>query len=458
MNQAQPTTNNSNTKKRLVTIGILVFAGLLAMYLMSNPPEAQRGSKPKISQMSVEIKTIEPAMYQVYVDSFGTVKPRTQSKLVAQVSGQIDEISPNFREGGFFNKGEWLVTIDDRDYKVDVKVAEASLLDAQQKLAEEQARSSQAKADWQRLGKSGEPNDLVLRLPQLNAAQANVLSAEARLEKAQLALERTKVVAPYDGRILNKQVDVGQVVSNNAHLADIFSSDYVEVRLPINNVDIPLIHLPEQTTDNQQLDAVKVQFSSRFDDQIWHGNVVRTESSIDTSSQQLYVVAQIDDPYTVKQNGRSTLKIGQYLNAKLAGKILSDVIVIPNQSIYQGSYVYVVEEGVLKRRNVDILWKNNQDAVISDGLKFGDQLVLTSLGQVSSGTPVSVNRPTINTAKADTAMRPGEHNFERRFEQLPERLQTKLKAMAEEKGITLEQAMQQHKQQKGNRPAKSAGE
>lgn len=442
--------SKSTLKKRLTAITILSLAVFTFFYLTSNPPTAQRGGKPETPQMTVEAQTIKPQLYQVYVDSFGTVQPRTQSKLVAQVAGQVATISPQFRAGGFFKQGDVLLTIDDRDYKVDVKVAEASLLDAQQKLAEEQARSEQAKTDWKRLGKGGEPSSLVLRLPQLKAAEANVLSAEARVEKAKLALERTKVVAPYDGRILTKVVDVGQVVSNNAHLADIFASDYVEVRLPINNNDIPLINLPEQTSEQSDPEKVRVTFNSRFDDQVWHGSVVRTESSIDTNTQQLYVVAQIDDPYTVKQNGRSTLKIGQYLNAQLAGKILSDVIVIPNQSIYQGSYVYIVEEGVLKRRDIEVLWKNDNDSIISAGLAPGDKLVLTALGQVSSGTPVIINGEQ-RKPQAMAKNRPGqagEHNFEKRFEQLPEKLQAKLKHLAKEQNISLEQAMKMHHQKR----------
>ncbi|MDO6717825.1 efflux RND transporter periplasmic adaptor subunit [Psychrosphaera sp. 1_MG-2023] len=445
--------STSKLKKKLTAIVIMLAAIALAFFIFSNPPVAKREFKAPKAQMTVDVKNIKPELYQVYLDSFGTVKPRTQSKLVAQVSGQIDAISPKFREGGFFKKGDWLVTIDDRDYKVDVKVAEASLLDAQQQLAEEQARSDQARADWKRIGKGGEPNDLVLRLPQLKAAEANVLSAEARLEKAQLALERTKVHAPYDGRILTKQVDVGQVVSNNAYLADIFASDYVEVRLPINNNDIPLINLPEQQQETDIMAPGQVHFSSRFDNQDWAGKLVRTESSIDSNSQQLYVVAQIDDPYVVKANGMTSLKIGQYLTARLAGKILSDVIVIPNKAIYQGSYVYVVEEGVLKRREIQILWKNSSDAIINSGLEEGDRLVLTSLGQVSSGTPVTIN----GEAKV-TKIKPGKNNFERKFDQLPAKAQERIKQLAAEKGVSVDEAMKMHRPRKDKQATSGQGD
>jgi hypothetical protein len=73
----------------------------------------------------------------------------------------------------------------------------------------------------------------------------------------------------------------------------------------------------------------------------------------------------------------------------MAGHTLQDVLVIPNSAIYQGSYVYVVENDVLQRRNIEITWQNDQDAIIKTGLGDGDILVTTALGQVTSGVRVS---------------------------------------------------------------------
>ena len=84
------------------------------------------------------------------------------------------------------------------------------------------------------------------------------------------------------------------------------------------------------------------------------------------------------------------LKIGQYVTAKLQGKTLSGALVIPNSTIYQGTYVYVVEDGVLRRRDIEIDWQNDSEAIISSGLAAGDALVTTALGQVTSGIRVSI--------------------------------------------------------------------
>ncbi|WP_417670440.1 efflux RND transporter periplasmic adaptor subunit [Pseudoalteromonas tetraodonis] len=390
-----------NKQKIIVPAAIIIATIFSVMFIKGNPPKASRFSAPPKAKINVAVKPLQLIDYPVEIDSFGTVKPRTQSMLVAQVSGLIIDINEQFREGGFFEKGDVLLQLDDRDLKAEVKSAQANLLNAEQNLLEEQARGRQALTDWQRLGNESEPSILVLRKPQLAAAQAQVLSAQAQLEKAQLNLERTKIKAPYAGRVLNRSVDLGQVVSNNMQLATIYATDSVEIRLPIKNKDLPFINLPEQYRDgakNQRGSAVNFT-SDLIGEQQWQGQLIRTEGAIDESAQQLYVVAKINDPYKSTSDNQYPVKIGQYVKAKINGKVASQVLVIPNSAIYQGSYVYVVENGTLQRKNIALAWQNALQGIVSKGLEAGSQLVLTPLGQVSSGTPVQIMAATLKAQK-----------------------------------------------------------
>ncbi|MBA6363360.1 efflux RND transporter periplasmic adaptor subunit [Colwellia sp. BRX8-4] len=386
-------TQKPSTLKKLIILAVIIGVTLsLVALIYSNPPQSKRAKPSKAPQMTVATKILAPQRYQVMVESFGTVKPRTQSILFAQVAGQITQVSGQFRDGGFFEKGDVLVQLDDRDYRSEVKVSQANLLSANQVLLEEQARVQQAEADWQRLGNGKVAGVLVLRQPQLESAKAKVLSAQAQLDKAKLSLERTQIVAPYAGRILKKQVDIGQVVTSNSQLATIFAVDYVEIRLPINNKDLSLINLPEVYRDigeQGNKDDVKIS-SDLIGHQSWNGKIIRTESAIDEQSQQLYVVAQINRPYDATTSLGSPIKIGQYVTAQITGKELSNVLVIPSNVIYQGSYVYTVENGLLIRKEVLLGWQNGKESIVESGLVAGDELVLTSLGQVSSGTPVAI--------------------------------------------------------------------
>lgn len=374
---------------------VLVFGGLaaLAALFVLNRPETPRLPGAPPAGIAVETLTVTPVDYPVRLQSYGTVRPRTENTLYAQVAGQVTAVSPNFRAGGFFEQDEMLLRVDPRDYEAAVASARANLVAAEQALQEEEAQAEQVLQDWQRLGNGEAASPLVLRKPQLEAARAAVDSARAALARAELDLERTQIRAPYAGRVLQATADVGQIINTSTELAQIYAVDVVEIRLPVKNRDLAYIRLPESyrhnTATTANLPEVTL-ISELVGEQRWAGRIVRTEGAIDTGTQQLYVVARIDDPYGSKAEGRQPLKINEYVTATIKGDIVPGALVIPNSAIYQGSYVYVVEDGVLRRRDVRIAWQNDTEAIIGAGLAAGDALVLTPLGQVISGTPAIV--------------------------------------------------------------------
>jgi len=379
--------------KKLIPAAIFGGLLLIAVIIRMNPPEAPQRPVFSGPMMTVETRVVAETNYPIMLESYGTVQPRTRSILVAQVGGQIVSVNPNVRDGGFFEEGDVLANIDARDYEADVRIADASLMDARQTLAEAEARTNQAQEDWARLGNTGEAPDLVLRIPQLKAAQAKIISAESTLQKAELDLERTNIVAPFAGRILRKLVDLGQVVSPNTRLAEIYATDVVEIRLPLRNRDLPFIDLPEsyRYSDVARKNGGHVEIRSQLGGETsWDATLVRTEGAIDEIARQLHVIAQIDDPYGRDHEYHAPLKIGQYVTARLEGKTLPHALVIPNNTIYQGAYVYIVENEILRRREIEIAWQNNDEAVIGAGLEPGDILVTTALGQVTSGIRVTI--------------------------------------------------------------------
>lgn len=300
--------------KKLLPLIILGSLLLIAIVIKLNPPAAPQQRSAGGPAMVVETLSVEPRDYSVALESYGIIQPRTRSILSAQVEGQIVGLNPNLRDGGFFERGDVLMTIDSRDYAADELVAEATLADARQMLAEAEARSNQAREDWERLGNEGEIPDLVLRVPQLEAARARVLSAESSLQKARLDLERTQIRAPFAGRVLTKFVDLGQVVSRNTQLAEIFATDIVEIRLPIRNRDLPFVDLPEiyRNSDEPENSGRRVEIRSDLAGHTsWEAELVRTEGAIDETARQLHVIAQINDPFAPPVEGRMQLKIGQ---------------------------------------------------------------------------------------------------------------------------------------------------
>ena len=223
-----------------------VFVAVLLVKLRPQPKKVT----PKRVDPAVEVIAVIPEDIELWVRSQGTVEPRTETLLNAEVSGNVLEVSENFRPGGFFAEGELLVRIDDADYRAEFAARKAALSEQQLLLLEESALTEQARLDWEALGQ-GQATDLVLRKPQLARAEAAVESAQAALIQAERNLQRTQVTAPYAGMVTENFVDVGQSVGgqSGAQLARIFAVDVAEIRLPISIAEMGFLELPDHSAD-----------------------------------------------------------------------------------------------------------------------------------------------------------------------------------------------------------------
>jgi RND family efflux transporter MFP subunit len=378
--------------KWVVPTTVLAVCLAIGITMIRTAPKAERRVPPP-SLPTVEVMTLVPSNFPVTLSSQGTVAPRTESTLIPQVSGQIVRVSENFQSGGFFESGEILLEIDPRDYENSEIVARADLEKARATLDEEEARAAQARLDWKTLSLSTEPNALALREPQLKSARAAVDAAEARLEQARINLERTRIRAPYSGLVLEKNVDVGQYVSPSNVLARIYAVDLVEIRLPLTNDQLAFIDIPETYRDGAGEDRRKppVYLSARVGGETrqWKGRVVRTEGAVDTQSQQIFVIAQVEDPYA-RHHGQP-LKVGQFVEARIGGRVLTGVFDLPRAAVRRNGEVLVVgPHDVIERRRVDVVWSEADRVVVGSGLKRGERISLTPLPFAVSGTKVQV--------------------------------------------------------------------
>jgi len=381
--------------KVLLPIAVIIFAVIVSKTLLAGKQAPDRKAPPPPTPV-VEVAVLQPQNYQLSEHSRGTVQPRTQGNLVAQVGGNIIRVANNFRPGGFFKKGEELLRIDPRDYQVAVTIAESELAQAKLALADEQARSDQALRDWQRLGLDGQPSELTLRKPQLAGARATVAAAEARLTQAKLNLERARVVAPYAGRVLTQTVDVGQFVSPGTILATIYASDALEVRLPLSSRQLAQIEAPRHYRDgvvSQQANTTVTLSADAGNDQHWQwpARLVRTEGAVDASSRQIFVVAQVDDPYARDAEGRPPLKVGQFVEAEIAGRDLEGVYVLPRSALHEPDQAWIVNaDNQLQRQTLSIAWRGTEVVIVSAGLQPGDRVVTSALALATDGTPVRI--------------------------------------------------------------------
>jgi RND family efflux transporter MFP subunit len=384
---------------------VLGIAGSYYWHLVNTIPEPpQHKSPPVITK--VEATRLKPQSYQVKLESRGTVQPRTQTTLIPEIAGTIVEISPSFQKGGFFEKGDLLLKIDPLNYETAVVIAKASLAQAETVFEEEKARAVQAVENWKRLGKTDQPGDLVLRKPQLAEANARVAAAKADLIRAERDLKRTEIRAPYAGRILTQEVDVGQYVSPGTTLGRCYAVDYVEIRLPLTNRQLAFIDLPEayrhEDPDSKAPAPSEVVLTGSIGAQVaeWTGKIVRVEGAIDERSRQLFVVAQVDDPYKKTASDLPPLKIGLFVHASITANTLDNVFVLPRKAVRAGNEVILIDkDNHIRRQKTEPLWADKDSLIIpankKGGLETGQLVCLTPLAFPTEGATVS---PTIDGA------------------------------------------------------------
>lgn len=373
----------------------LVVVSIVVVMIMSGIAKSKRPDIKDTSSQALRVDAIpaKVATLNFSVFSQGSVRPRTETTLVAEVPGKIVSVSSNFIAGGFFRQGETLLQIDPSDYQTALLRAQAVLAARKAQLSDQQARSDQALKDWRNMGRKGEPSDLTLRIPQLAEAKASVQAAEAELKEAERDLERTRIRVPYDGLVRSKKVDVGQFVSPGTPLGVTFAIDIAEIRLPLSGSDIAYLDLPSATRlDRAHRVPVTLVAESAGVSRQWQAEIVRTEGVVDESSRVTYAVAEFIDPYGVLgQSDQDELKMGTFVRAEIQGLRAEDVIVLPRALLQADDTVLVAnEERKLEVRPVTVLRAEPRTVYISEGLSGGELVITTTMDAPIPGTRLAV--------------------------------------------------------------------
>ena len=379
----------------LLPLALLGIAGLAAVTMIRNRPVVET-RPPEIAPPGVRVHVVALEDVELSVRSEGTVRPRTESELVPEVSGRVMSIAPSFAEGGFFEAGDVLITIDPFDYEQAVVSARAQLAQSRLRLAEEEAEAEVAQREWDSLGQ-GDPRALTLREPQLDDARAAVAAAEASLVRAERDLERARITAPYAGRVRRKSVDVGQVVTVGNSVATIYAVDRAEIRLPLPDNELAYLHLPlsYRGAENRQGPGVTLRSTFAGETHAWTGRIVRTESEIDPVSRMVHVVAEVEDPYRPWPDlDRPPLAVGMYVDAEIEGRRFRQIAVVPRSGLRGRSQVMVVDgESRLSFRDIEILRMTAESIYVRAGLANGERVVVSTLDSPTDGMQVQVTNP-----------------------------------------------------------------
>ncbi len=370
-------------KRILIPTVILVtgIAGFIGLASMKKPPE----EKEKVDTTPiVAVEKVSLSSLTLTVSSYGVVKPKYETELVAQVTGQIVELADIFVRGGFVTKGQLLARIDPSDYEAALIEAQANLASAQASLETEKAQAKVAEREWQRI-KDMTPSELSLRKPQLAQEMAQVKAAKAAVLRAKRNLERTEIRAPYDAMVDSRNIGLGSFVSTGSTLGKLLGTAVAEIRLPV--ADNQLQYLRNQG-EQAQVNLIGT-FAGKATQ--WQAKIIRNEGVIDNTSRMSYLVAQISDPYHLKSSSNEQpLRFGSYVNAEILGLSLTQATKIPRYLITENRVAILDENSTLHYADIEIVREEGADVVVAGGLQQGDQLIVSSLDYPVDGMKLAL--------------------------------------------------------------------
>jgi len=376
--------------KRIVAPFLVLIVACIGSFLIVATAPSVENVSPERALVVVRTRVPQPEDVRLLVRSQGTVAPRTESALVPEVSGRVVWISAGLVSGGFFEQGESLLRIEQREYQMSVARARAAVTRAESELEfaaaeleRQQGLSARSVASTAQLSQARRTG---------RVAEANLVDARVALEQAEWDLARTDIKAPFDGRVRDEHVDVGQVISRGAPVGTLYAIDYVEIRLPVADRQLAYLQLPDMRRGSETPGpAVRLRANFAGKQHEWSGRIVRTEGEIDPRSRMVHVVARVEDPYQVDEEGSPNppLAVGLYVNAEIEGLLAEDVIVVPRYAMRDDQHILVVDaEDRLHTREVEVLRIDGDSVLIHSVFAPGERICLSPLQVVIEGMRV----------------------------------------------------------------------
>ena len=400
--------------KSIIPLVVLIAAIAGARWMLSTTPETQRRPQERLATL-VDVETFSVSTQPVVLDTaMGEVQPARTLELKPQVSGRVEWLSPELQPGAVFRENAELMRIEAVDYELAVSeqqaaiavaeaelhVAQASVVTAENDLAIEMGNQRVAQRESELLGEPIDETsrDLILRVPQLKAAEAAVQSAEAALESAQasyeaaqaglaqaeLDLKRTTIQSPYNTVVAEKMIDIGDVVSSTAAVLTLCGTDEFWIELSI----------PSSQTQWVEPGVSRVKLTSPVawgEGQSRDGLVIRILPHVDSGGRMARVLVSIKDPLstTAEHAGDPILLVNDYMSANIIGRTVEDVIALPRSLVREGDTVWVMnEQNELDIRPIKAVYRGRSHVLISGGLQSGERVVTTDIAAPVQGMPL----------------------------------------------------------------------
>lgn len=379
-----------------IVLVILALAGMGAAAFMTIQvlkPEPEQADE-KFAGLSVFAERVQREDLNFTVKAQGEVRPQREIVVAPQIAGRIAFVSPDFIDGGFIRRGQVLVRLETADYQLAVVRAQSGVASAEQRLAREVAEAEVARQDLDNLGIT-DSSPLARREPQMAEAQAALESAKAQLADAELALSRTAVVAPFDGRVREETVDVGQFASPGQSLGRVFATDVVEVALPITDAQLGQLGIPLAFAETASAKGPRVIFSASVGgiERQWEGRVTRSSAAVNSQTRLINVIAELNDPYGAGSDNGAPMAPGLFVTAEVDGTRIENLLVAPRSAIRGGNNIFIgePEDGALRIFPVDLVYSSSDGAWFrSNDVEVGDLAIVSPIRGSNDGMSITI--------------------------------------------------------------------
>lgn len=376
-------------KKWLLPVAVVAIAYAIGAVIRNAGPEIEVVT-PEPQPLVVRVITAQPERVHLTVTSQGEVTAEHTVDLASELQGTIERLGPAFLTGGYFDRGDVLLELDATDYELARVRAEARVAEETEAMEVEKSEAELASAGL-----------FPLREAQVASAEARVRSARAELAQADADLERTRIRAPFDGRLWFPQVDLGQYVGKGQALARLYSTGIAEVRLPLTDGQLRYLDHPFGTGPTGDPPATPVTLRAEVGGRPveWQGRLHRMEGAVDPDNRVWYAVARVDDPYGLNDSVQAApLAVGLFVEAEIQGRTVENVFRLPRAALREEDHILIADaDNRLRRRKVEVLRTDFESALISSGLEAGDRVCVSPVEAFVDGLLVEVMPDSIST-------------------------------------------------------------
>ena len=365
----------------VLQIAAIVLITVIAIYYSQAPSEEEAmenigikvGKPSGDSTPYVSIAMPKATENAIEVRGTGSIVVRNSVDLVTEVTGRVIWVAPSFRRGGSFKANERLLQIDPKDFQLALAQANADKLSAESNYQLTKAQSEAAISNYAILNPGVEVPPLVAKTPQLEQAQAQIAAASAREEIAQLDLSRTNFSLPFNGRVVDSQAEIGQLLNRGQRFGEAFDIESVEASVPISPKDLEKLKPAVGRTAQVSLGNTTLQ-----------ATVARVSPNLDerTRFAQLYL----------KLERTANLYPGSFIDVVVNGPTLKNTILLPESAEQINESIWIVKNKTLTKVTPNFINRQVQ-GIITDNFEIEDGIVLGTVPGAKEGMSVATTEP-----------------------------------------------------------------